>query len=192
MRGSIRKELAHLLAASLILAGCGGENSERDGTDPTSDPAQETTATSGRVERVSAAPEPAPEAPRPADAVIQTQEGSPGHIHVDLTRASVTGDVLTVQLRFRNTSDSRYTTVRFPIEEVSYIEDATARRHGVLVDEAGTAMASPVEREQIILNLARGDSKVAWFRFAAPDPQSHTISINIPGVGPFDGIPVTR
>lgn len=178
-----------LLLAGLTLSGCGRDDAEA----PPADPAEEFAApVTGEVLRAPAAPPPEPPPPAPDEAVIQTQEGSPGHVHVDLTRAQVTGDILMVQFRFRNTSDNRHSTVRFAVDEVNYIDDASARRYGVLVDEAGAPMASPLRQEDIVINLPANESRVAWFRFAAPEAGAGTISLSVPGVGPFDGIPVSR
>jgi hypothetical protein len=184
----IRTRIASTLLPILIgLAACGGER----GDEPVEDLPAEGLRSNGTVLRSPAAPEEAPAPPAPDETVIQTQEGSPGNIHVDLTRARVTGDILTVQLRFRNTTD-RHTTVRFPVDEVNYVDDASARRYSVLEDETGAPMASPLSQDRIVLHLSGEQTAVAWFRFAAPDPASQTISISIPGVGPFDGIPVGR
>jgi hypothetical protein len=180
-----------LVSLALSFAACGRTDAVDDPI--AGDPAQEIGSPMGGVERTSPAPPAEPPPPSPADAVIQTQEGSPGHVHVDLTRVQVTGDVLTAQLRFRNTSESHgFTMVTFPVDEVSYIDDATTRRYGVLVDEAGSPMAAPLQGESVWMDLRGGQSAVVWFRFAAPEPHTQTISLNVPGVGPFDRVPVSR
>jgi hypothetical protein len=189
MRFSGLIQPAFLLGLTLAHAACRGDEATPER--PSTEAAEEVQATTGGVERVSPAPADEQPAPAPPETVIQTQEGSPGTVHVDLTRMQVTGDLMTVQLRFRNTED-RPTTVRFPVDEVNYIDDASARRYGVLEDEAGSPMASPMERDDVVLRLGPSESLVAWFRFAAPGPQSQTVSLSIPEVGPFDGIPVSR
>jgi hypothetical protein len=178
------------LLMGFALAAC--ERTDPVDDAPAGQPAEELAPPAAGVERTPPAPPVEPAAAAASETAIQTQEGSPGHIQVDLTRAQVTGDVLLVQLRFRNTSQDRFTTVRFPVDEVSYIDDSSARRYGVLEDEANTPMASPLSEDEIVLRVAHDESAVAWFGFAAPDPQSETVSINIPGVGPFDATPVSR
>lgn len=181
-----------LLFIVLALAAC--DRSEPVDDTPDAQPAEEVAPAGEGVERTHPAPADEPPPPAPSETVIQTQEGSPGHIQVDLTRVQATGDVLLVQLRFRNTSADRFTTVRFPVDEVNFIDDSSARRYGVLEDEASMPLASPLndDDDQIVLRLAHGESAVAWFRFAVPDAETGTISINIPGVGPFDAVPLSR
>ena len=86
--------------------------------------------------------------------------------------------------------------MRFSVEEVSVIDDATAQRLGVLRDATGRWQASPLQDATsnfISFGVSQGGgSEVVWFKFPAPPATSPTVSINIPGVGPFDGVPVTR
>lgn len=134
---------------------------------------------------------PAP-APAPA-AAIQTQPGSKG-LQVALTRAAVVGDVLTVQLIYSRPGQlSGGESSRFPVDEVGVIDNATSQRLGVLKDATGRWQASPIESGGDNINVyVRDQPMVVWFKFPAPPATSPTISLNIPEVGPFDGVPVTR
>jgi hypothetical protein len=130
--------------------------------------------------------------------VIATRPGS-GGLEVDLTSAAVTGDVLTVALRYRNTTDSyREIDVSFPIDQVSITDDATSRRYGVLKDQSGQYMAAPLSGETSIKftvgsqKSTPGIYEVAWFKFPAPPTQAQAISINIPKVAPFDNVRIQR
>ncbi len=173
-----------LAAAALTLGACG--QSDR----PT--PPENAAATpSGQVERTQPMTE-TPAAPTPMSAALQVQDG-PEASRVSLTRAQVTGDVLTVQLRYEKSAGSL--GARFAVEEVSVIDDATAQRYGVLRDQAQRWQASPLQSptSDYALFSARPDSPaVVWFKFPAPPVTSQTVSINIPGVGPFDGVTVQR
>lgn len=125
---------------------------------------------------------------------IQTRSG-PGGLEVDLVRAGITGKILTVELLYRNPTSAYTRNVEMPIQQVSYIDDATAKRYGVLKDESGQYLASPLgKRDKTIVDLGNFSSveksKVAWFKFPAPPAGTKTISINIPDVGPYDGISV--
>lgn len=126
--------------------------------------------------------------------VIQTQFGPEG-TEVDLTSAKVTGQVMTVALRYRKTPESHYKIESsYPIEEVSYTDDATSRQYTVLQNQSGSWLASPKNDEgEIDLVFSYGTkSQVAWFKFPAPPPEAQTISINIPNVSPFDGVKIER
>ena len=71
------------------------------------------------------------------------------------------------------------------------IDDATSQRIGVLKDNAGEWMASNVSGNSLNTDCEIKPG-VIWAKFPAPPATSKTVSINLPKVGPFDGIPVTR
>ena len=123
-------------------------------------------------------------------APIQTQFG-PAETEVDLMSAQVTGDILTVTLRYRP-SDKK-TVDYFPIEQVKYIDDTTSTQYGVAKDQAGEWLASPKSPniDKFTVNTFDGTT-IAWFKFPAPPPETETISIGVPSVGPFDGVTVSR
>jgi len=130
--------------------------------------------------------------------VIATQPGS-GGVEVDLTNVEVTGEVLTVALRYRNITASLLNAeVDFPIDQVSITDDATSRRYGVLKDQSGRYMASPLSGERSIKfsvvpqSVSPGFYEVAWFKFPAPPAPAQTISINVPRVAPFDKVRIQR
>lgn len=177
------------LSAVVLLGACGDKpESEAPGVeDASSAPAAE-----GGVERVGPAAAAQAPAATPAPA-IQTQAGPEGS-QVSLVRAQVTGDVLTVQLSFQPVDDS-YDSYDLDLDQVSVIDDTTSQRYGVLRDAEKRWQASPVpdnnaEVARVIVN--NGRPVVAWFKFPAPPATSPTVSINIPEVGPFDGVAVKR
>ena len=120
----------------------------------------------------------------------QTQYG-PDNSEVDLMAAKVTGDIMTVTLRYR-TSPNESLGTNFPIKEVSYIDDATSKRYGVVQDESGTWLASPKNAVGNVSINIHNNAEIAWFKFPAPPPDAETISINVPEVSPFDGVSVER
>lgn len=170
------------LLVPLMLAACGRSET----------PAEETPPPQGEVLRETT-PTATP-APTPAPvAAIQTQPGSNG-LSVALTRAAVVGDVLTVQLSYSRPGQvSGGETARYAIDQVGVIDNATSQRFGVLKDATGRWQAAPIESGGNNINVfVRDQPMVVWFKFPAPPATSPTISLNIPDVGPFDGVPVTR
>lgn len=141
----------------------------------------------GTVTRTESLP---PEKPAPPaqQAVLQTQQGPRG-AQVALNKVKVTGDVLTVQLTY--TGEGGVPQVK--LSDVSLIDDATAQRIGVLKDNDGKWLASPLNGSggDLSINLYQSPA-IVWFKFPAPPATSKTVSINIPDVVPFDGVPVTR
>jgi hypothetical protein len=124
----------------------------------------------------------------PAQVAIQSQPGPDGS-QVDLMKVAVTGDILTVTLRC--SSDEKINSESFDVQKISVIDDATSQRLGVLKDNAGEWMASNVGGNSLNTECEIKPG-VIWAKFPAPPATSKTVSINLPKVGPFDGIPVTR
>lgn len=181
-----RLALPGLVAAALPLAACTVRDGNNAANAETADAAAPTAnaGTSGvTLENVAA-----PAAPPPA--AIATQQGSDG-ISVALTRLAVTGDIMTAT--FTCTSAERYNGESFKIDEISVIDDATAQRIGVLKDDAGTPLASPLNATKKEIRGECGSTGgVIWAKFPAPPATSPTVSITLPGVAPFDGVTVTR
>jgi flagellar basal body L-ring protein FlgH len=178
------RHLTLMAAAGIGLAGCNVSDAP-----PSDDAATTTTASDTGVTREPmAAPEPAPVARMPAQAAIQSQPGPDG-AQVDLLKVAVTGDILTVTLRC--SSDQKINSQSFNVDKISVIDDSTSQRLGVLKDDKADWMASNVSG-----NFLRTDCEVKpgifWVKFPAPPVTSPTVSINLPEVGPFDGVPVTR
>jgi hypothetical protein len=126
--------------------------------------------------------------PMASQAAIQSQPGSDG-TQVDLIKVAVTGDILTVTMRC--SSDKKFNTRSFSLKDVSVIDDATSQRIAVLKDNQGNWLASKVSGDTMF-----GDCTIQpgilWAKFAAPSAGAKTVSINLPEVAPFDGVPVTH
>lgn len=172
---------------AVALAGCGGPKPAENVATP-----QEATLPAndaGGVARQDVSATPAP-TPAPTTAALQEQPG-PGGSRVALIRVAVTGDVLTVQLAY---SANTFVSSSYPVDRLSVIDDATAQQIGILKDAQGRALAAPLETDakQVRLSVSKDAPTIVWFKFPAPPASSKTVSINIPEVGPFDGVPVTR
>lgn len=178
-----RWSAALLATSALALAAC----SVRDDANTTA-AANTTTETVGVTREEVAPPTPAPVAV-PPPAAIQTQAG-PKNNSVALNRVAVTGDILTVSMTFSGGTDC---CIHIPVDDVSIIDDTTSQRISVLKDNTGKYMAAPLESggRNVGPESYRTPS-VVWFKFPAPPATSKTVSIAIPGVAPFDAVPVTR
>jgi hypothetical protein len=182
-----------------LFLGCGSNNQAVGGEAySTSQKTDSKGAESGGVIRQTPTPQSPATTPSPDRfTVIATRPGS-GGLEVDLTSVAVSGDIVTVTLRYRNLQTDFGATVDFPIEQVSITDDATSRRYGVLKDQSGQYMASPVSSNNSIRFTVvseksfPGSYEVAWFKFPAPPPEAKTISINVPKVGPFENISIKR
>lgn len=173
-----------MLLASLAapIAACG-----QSGT-PAATETTSTTTTTGTVERETVAPEQPPVQPMAAASVIQSQPGPDGS-QIDLLKVAVTGDILTVTARC--SSGDAVNTENFRIPDISVIDDATAQRISVLKDNAGNWLASRPSGDNMAASCEIKPG-VIWAKFPAPPATTKTVSINLPGAAPFDGVPVTR
>lgn len=180
---TVRKVSAAAFVAILIpLAAC----EVRDRSEAQN--ATATTAAVPGVTREEVAPPEVPVTPMPAQAAIQSQPGPDGS-QVDLLKVAVTGDILTITMRC--SSDQRINTESFKVDDISVIDDATSQRIGVLKDNQGNWLASNVSGSGIMAGCETKPG-ILWAKFPAPPASSRTVSINLPEVAPFDGVPVTR
>jgi glucose/arabinose dehydrogenase len=168
------------------LAGCSGQDAAEQATAPAP---EATAAADAGVVREEIAPAPTP-TPAPMVAAIQTQPGPRGY-QAALTRATVTGDILTIALAFTGGKCCAHPDV----DEISLIDDATSQRIGVLKDNSGKWMAGPMSISKRQLNIGNGSGDAptqVFLKFPAPPATSKTVSLTIPEVAPFDAVPVTR
>lgn len=115
--------------------------------------------------------------------------GKVNNINWRLTKVKVTGSILTVEFE---TEGQNYSSVRIELNQVSYIDDATAKKVDVLKDEAGEWMAAPLSgKNHLNFEVSGGITKI-WMKFPAPPASSKTISLNIPKIGALDGLEVQR
>lgn len=155
------------------------------------------TAETGGVTREDAGaelPQGPPVVPMPAATVIQSQPGPDGS-QVDLLSAKVTGDILTVTLRC--SSVEKYKSESLRVSQISVIDDATSQRIGVLKDAEGNEMVSNLsavgnaENHSMSVDCTKNPG-IMWAKFPAPPATSKTISLTLPSIAPFDGVPIQR
>lgn len=174
-----------------LLAGClvACNSSDKSTTQtPTSVTQPETTANTESVMEHPVAPPPA---------ILSSQKGPSGS-QVDLLKAQVKEGVLTVELQYKPGPEDKPVTSTYAIDQVGVIDEATTKRYSVLKDQSGNYMASPLRtdqgKQQINMSIpSPNDTPVsAWFKFPAPPADTKTISITIPEVGSYKGIPLSR
>src|SRR5262245_33668487 len=126
---------------------------------------------------------------------IATRQGPDG-LEVDLARVGFAGDLMTIELRYRNPTAKEIWLDMFRLDQVSFIDDATSKRYSVVKDQSGQYMASPFSRlgdGSINPHYVKENGySIVWFKFPAPPTTTQNISINIPNVSPFDGIRIQR
>ncbi|WP_373740817.1 phosphoribosylglycinamide synthetase [Neisseria sp.] len=117
---------------------------------------------------------------------------------VHLTKAKVVGPILTVEFVFeperKPSGDYEYlSTYNARLADLSYIDETSAQKVGLLQDESGKFSASPTSNDGKELFMSGGSRMTTvTLKYPAPPANTQTISIDLPEVGSFDSIPVTR
>lgn len=110
----------------------------------------------------------------------------------ELKKAHVTGNLLTAQFYVRPATKDDI-TYHGDIDQISMVDDATAQRYGVIKDQSGNALVSDRSGSNSLrVSTSRDEAANVWVKFPAPPATSRTVSITLPQVAPFDGVPVTR
>lgn len=122
---------------------------------------------------------------------IETQPGPDG-TQVQLLKTKVVGQILHISFLYLPPSEEKQKYSSHLIDEVNYIDDNTAQQYGVLKNESEVYLASPLDNSKEYFQIDVDEKTPVWFKFPAPSSETQTISINIPGVGPFIGVPVQR
>ncbi|OGQ07011.1 MAG: hypothetical protein A3G32_07390 [Deltaproteobacteria bacterium RIFCSPLOWO2_12_FULL_40_28] len=147
--------------------------------------------------QISATP---PSPAQPQNTMI-TQMGTDGTYEVDAKQAKISDSILTLVLSYRNTSPNLIKITPYKVDEVYYIDGKEQKKYHVLKDEKGEWIASPVARGMIAveetiaasgLEIPQAGQKMVWFKFPAPPATTNEININIPGILPFEKVPVSR
>lgn len=79
------------------------------------------------------------------------------------------------------------------LQDVFLIDDATAKKNGLLKDDAGKYLASPTNRDGDKIDIHGYDLAYALnLKSLVPSADVKTVSITIPSLGGFDGLSITR
>jgi hypothetical protein len=168
-------------------------NSPPEGADPAR-PAADAPAASATDLPVASSPAiERPEAVAPAESAIATQPGMKDS-QWSLTKAKVTGNLLTVQFTVRASQEGGLSE-DLPLDQISVIDDATSQRYSVVKDQSGQPMvsrANTVNNKLLRVEVSSKGTGIVWLKFPAPPATSSTLSISIPQVGAFDGVAIQR
>lgn len=148
----------------------------------------------------------------PPSPILSSQKG-PNGSQVDLTKAQINGDTLTIELEYKPgteaNSQSRsgggaalrpagVVSSTYAISQISVTDEATTKTYSVLKDQSGTYMVYPLGTDQgkqsvtIPVPSAKGKPVSVSFKFPAPPLDTKTISVTIPDVGTYKAIPLSR
>ena len=131
----------------------------------------------------------------PAAQAIQSKPFGQGTLA--LTKVKVVGQILNVEFMYippkNEKGDYKFTNEHSgKLTDFAYIDEATSKRISLLQDESGKYMTDPAAGVSNTISLAGSTPKVIALKFPAPPETSTTITIDFPGAGSFDSVPVSR
>lgn len=114
-----------------------------------------------------------------------------------MTKAKVVGQILNVEFMYippkNEKGDYKFTNEHSgKLTDFAYIDEATSKRISLLQDESSKYMTDPAAGVSNTISLAGSAPKVIALKFPAPPETSTTITIDFPGAGSFDSVPVSR
>lgn len=161
-------------------------------------------------------PNPAPSAPTPTpasnpslirepaapqqqqDPAAQAIQSKPfGQGTLALTKVKVVGQILNVEFMYippkNEKGDYKFTNEHSgKLTDFAYIDEATSKRISLLQDESGKYMTDPAAGVSNTIGLTGNSPKIIALKFPSPPETSPTITIDFPGAGSFDSVPVNR
>ena len=131
----------------------------------------------------------------PAAQAIQSKPFGQGTLA--LTKVKVVGQILNVEFMYippKNENGSYKFTNEHSgkITDFAYVDEATSKRISLLQDESGKYMTDPAAGVSNTIGLTGNSPKIIALKFPAPPETSPTITIDFPGAGSFDSVPVSR
>jgi hypothetical protein len=137
----------------------------------------------------------APPAAQPAD-VIQSQDASVDGIVAELTACQRSEGVLTIKIRFRNTSDKpgKLTFTNWNAsgqDNPKFYVTAGNKKYFMLADSDGTVLSTNSTGNGVDANIAPGKTFLWWAKYPAPPADVKKINFMMPVASPFDDVPIT-
>ena len=131
----------------------------------------------------------------PAAQAIQSKPFGDGGT-LALTKVKVVGQILNVEFMFipakKENGGYKYTIARTgKVADFAYIDESTSKRISLLQDENGRYMVDPSPSDKDI-SVSGSSPRIIALKFPAPPETSPTITIDFPGAGSFDSVPVSR
>jgi len=133
-------------------------------------------------------------AAQPAD-VIQSQDANADGIVAELTECQRSEGVLTIKIRFRNTSDKpgslTFTHWNAGGDNSKFYVTAGNKKYFMLADSDGTVLSTNSTGNGVDANIAPGKTFLWWAEYPAPPADVKKINFMMPVTSPFDGVPIS-
>lgn len=185
------------LIALAALTGCTSQTASKPAATSSSSSAQPAAAPSAASAAPAAAPAPPPvaqTAPAPAPvATLATEDTNQPGIAADFTECKRKEGVLSVKVRFRNTTSAQAQI--YVINSRNYAAfyvTAANKKYFMLKDSEGTYLTPAADGSGVLsVPLGKGEQYTWWAKFPAPPPDVKKITLMTPVTPPFEDIPVT-
>ena len=190
----MRKSLI-LGSVLLALAACQPAAEE---TDPAPAASTEPAAASEPAAEAPAAtaPEPAPAAlpaaaPAAAGTVLASQETNWQGVVAEVTEFRRKGNTLTAKVRLRNQGSEKIQP-EVIYKEVYLMDLGAGKKYQVLQDEKGAYIAALKSgwNDRWYGDLEPGQSHTMWVKFPAPPAEVKSVTLQVPGVPPFEDLAI--
>ena len=136
----------------------------------------------------------APPAAQVSD-VIQTQDANVDGVVAELTQCRRSEGVLTIKVRFRNTSD-KPGKVTFNSwgtsgpDNAKFYVTAGNKKYFMLADSDGTVLSTN-NGNGVAADIAPGKTFLWWAKYPAPPAEAKKINFIMPVASPFEDVPIT-
>lgn len=122
---------------------------------------------------------------------LATQDTNWPGVSADVTEFRRRGNTLTLRMRLRNRgTDTREADIHWGS---AYVMDAAGgKKYEVLKDEKNTyiSILNPGLSNRWYMNLSPGQDVIIWAKFPAPPPEVKTVTLQVPGMPPFDDLAI--
>ncbi|HEV2855743.1 MAG TPA: hypothetical protein VHC97_23350 [Thermoanaerobaculia bacterium] len=129
-------------------------------------------------------------APAPAAPLASQPSNWPG-IDADITEFRRKGSTLTARVVLRN-QGSAQARPEIHYDEVYVMDLGAGKKYEVLKDEKGTYIAALRSgwSDRWYQELPPGGTYTLWMKFPAPPPDVKTVTLQVPGMPPFEDLPI--
>jgi hypothetical protein len=132
---------------------------------------------------------------QPSTGVIQTQETNQEGVVGELTECQRSEGVLTIKVRFRNTSSksAHLTLTHWNVggDNEKFYVTAGNKKYFILKDSEGTYLSSNSASNGVEVSLEPGHTFLWWAKYSAPPADVKKINFMMPVTPPFEGVPIT-
>ena len=127
----------------------------------------------------------------PAAASLASQETNWSGISADVTEFKRKGNTLTAKVVLRNHAGASIQP-EINYKEVYLMDLGAGKKYEVLKDEKGAYIAALRSGwgDRWYENLEPGQSFTLWMKFPAPPPDVKSVTLQVPGVPPFEDLPI--